>query len=212
MSLNRFNLVTPFSMYVVGQSNSGKTVWILKLIDEIDNLCDTKIDKIIFCYSFDQNQYCTLKNDSRVMFNKGPLTLEEIKEIDGKKMIIFDDLCDNIKQSELFEIFSKGVHHSSINFLFVTQNAFMNNRSNRVNCTYLTLMRNPADKLQVMNLSKQMFPENSRYLIDSFNDATARPYGYLVIDNSATTHPDMRLVSNIFKDEGPTVVYVPRKT
>lgn len=205
-----FTFKTPFAMYIVGQSNSGKTVWISKLLKELDRLLDKDIERIIYCYGVRQPFYDQISRDNRVILNDGPLNLSEIQSYEGKKLVIFDDLCSEVNDKSMFEIFSKGVHHSDINFIFITQDAFMNKRSNRINSTYIVLIRSPADRLQVMNLSKQLFPENTKYMLESYADATSRPYGYLVIDNHALTDPNLRLISNIFTDEQPTVLYTPR--
>lgn len=208
----RLTFKTPFAMYLVGQSNSGKTVWISKLIEEMDTLFDKQIDKIIYCYGVRQPFYEQLSQNSRVFLNEGPMNLSEIRHFEGRKLVIFDDLCSEVNDKSMFEIFSRGVHHSDINFVFITQDAFMNKRSNRINCTYLVLMRSPADRLQILNLSRQLFPENIKYMTESYTDATSRPYGYLVIDNHALTDPSMRLITNIFKDEQPTIVYTPKNS
>ena len=46
------------------------------------------------------------------------------------------------------------------------------------------IFRNPRDSLGISTLVKQMFPKHTNYLMEAFDDATSKPYGYLKdIDN-----------------------------
>ena len=46
-------------------------------------------------------------------------------------------------------------------------------RNITLNSKYFTLFKNPRDKCQIVHLSRQMYPENTKFLLD---DATAAPY------------------------------------
>ena len=76
-----------------------------------------------------------------------------------------------------------------------------------LNFHYLVIFRNPRDSLSVSTLAKQMFPGRTDYLMESFRDATSRPYGYLVIDCHQLTSENMRLRTNILPGERQ-IVYV----
>ncbi len=78
-----------------------------------------------------------------------------------------------------------------------------------LNTHYLVLFKNPRDALQVATLARQMYPGQNKFLSESFNDATLKPYGYLLIDLRADTEEKYRLRTNIFPDE-LQVVYVPK--
>jgi hypothetical protein len=65
----------------------------------------------------------------------------------------------------------------------------------------MMVFRNPRDLLGITTLAKQMFPKNSDYLLEAFRDATAKPYGYLLIDCHQLTPEEMRLRTNIFPGE-----------
>ena len=47
----------------------------------------------------------------------------------------------------------------------------------------------------------QMYPKNVDYLLESYNDATKRPYGYLLLDLHQLTPQDIRLQTNILPNE-----------
>ena len=55
----------------------------------------------------------------------------------------------------------------------------------------------PRDSSQVSHLAKQMFPGHVKYMQEAFQDATKRPYGYLLCD----LKPETRLRTSIFPGE-----------
>lgn len=78
-----------------------------------------------------------------------------------------------------------------------------------LNTNYLTLFNNPRDKYQISVLGRQMFPGNTKYFLEAFNDATSTPYGYLLIDYKSKTPDYLRLRTNLLSDR--QVVYIPKK-
>ena len=73
-------------------------------------------------------------------------------------------------------------------------------------------MRNPADRLQVAMLGRQLFPESPRFLAEAFDDATSDvPFSYLML-NLHPHNQDMRMkvCTGIFSDE-KLFVYLPKK-
>jgi len=77
-----------------------------------------------------------------------------------------------------------------------------------VNAHYLALFKNPSDKLQVVALARQMYPKQSQFMIDAFQDATSEAYSYLFVDLSQDCPEELRLRTNIFPGE-LTMVYTP---
>ena len=57
----------------------------------------------------------------------------------------------------------------------------------------MLIFRNPRDSLGIATLARQMYPKNVGYLLESYNDATKRPYGYLLLDLHQLTPESMRL-------------------
>ena len=84
------------------------------------------------------------------------------------------------------------------------------NRTISLNSHYLVLFKNPRDATQIVNLAKQMYPGQNRFLKEAYSDATSRPYGYLLIDLKQNTPDSIRIRTNIFPDE-TCAVYVPKK-
>jgi len=108
------------------------------------------------------------------------------------------------------QIFTKVSHHKSLSVLYLTQNLFYKTKQNRtmsLNAHYLVLFKNPRDMTQISHLAAQMYPGKSKYMIESYRDATSVPFSYLLIDLKPDTEEKMRLRSNIFPGE-TTYVYV----
>uniref|UniRef100_A0A183C280 UBX domain-containing protein n=1 Tax=Globodera pallida TaxID=36090 RepID=A0A183C280_GLOPA len=59
----------------------------------------------------------------------------------------------------------------------------------RQNAQYVVLMRSPNSVLAVRNLGVQLFPRQLGYFLDAYRQATSQPYGYLMIDMSASSDP-----------------------
>ena len=77
-----------------------------------------------------------------------------------------------------------------------------------LNSHYLILFKNPRDSLQITTLARQMYPGQSQFLLEAFQDATREPHGYLVIDLKPATNDDERIRTNIL-DRQRQIVYKP---
>jgi hypothetical protein len=67
-----------------------------------------------------------------------------------------------------------------------------------VNSHYIVLFKNPRDAGQVSTLARQMYPGNSKFVIEAFKDATSTPHSYLLFDLRPEQNEKLRLRSNIF--------------
>ena len=75
--------------------------------------------------------------------------------------------------------------------MYLTQNLFP---PGKLSCTislnshYMITFKNPRDSLGISTLTRQMYPHNTNFLLQSFQDATKKPYGYLLLDLHQLTH------------------------
>lgn len=105
------------------------------------------------------------------------------------------------KDSRINKLFTEGSHHRNLSVIAINQILFYNkDPTQRQNCHYLVLFKNPIDKQQVMTLARQMYPDNSQHLIRHFKEATEKPFGYLLIDLKPTTPESMRMRTDVFID------------
>ena len=80
-------------------------------------------------------------------------------------------------------------------------------RTVSLNSHYIILFKNPRDRLQISTLARQMYPGQSQFLIEAFQDATKEAYGYLVIDLKPTTADKLRIRTGILPSDRQ-LVYV----
>ncbi len=74
----------------------------------------------------------------------------------------------------------------------------------------MIIFRNPRDQQQLQILSRQIYPNNSRFLIDSFEDATKLPYGYLLLDLKQSTENRNRIQTGILPTQ-QRIIFTERK-
>ena len=78
-------------------------------------------------------------------------------------------------------------------------------RTRNLNVQYLVLFKNPRDQTVVDFLSRQAYPNNRQFLLDSFKDATVNPHGYLFMDFTQQCPDELRVRTDIFNPNGVTV-------
>ena len=79
-----------------------------------------------------------------------------------------------------------------------------------LNAQYMIVFKNPRDSSQLANLARQVYPGRGAFVQEAFADATASPYGYLLIDLKQNTPDDMRLRTSVLPDDAHQWVYVPK--
>ena len=190
----------PMTMNVCGPTCSGKTTWLKQLLLNVDKMIQPKSHNIFWFYKRWQPIYTELKKKlNNIKFIQSiPPALKNAKFFDERfpTLFIFDDLMrDATKNSDICELYTEGSHHRNLSVICLLQNIYHHGRENRtmsLNTQYLVLFKNPCDQLQVMTLSRQMFPYRSYQFMDQFNQATAKPFGYLVIDLKQKKKPTTR--------------------
>ena len=73
----------------------------------------------------------------------------------------------------------------------------------------MVLFKNPRDANQFAILARQMYPKQSQYAVEAYEDAKREPYSYLLVDIRPEQDEDLRLRTNIFPGE-KHYVYVPK--
>ena len=180
-------------MMVTGPSGSGKTEWTRKLL--LSSLVQPPPERILWCFGQWQPLYEDLqKRIPCIEFIRGiPDYLDNAQFMDPSKrnLIIFDDLMTEAKcDQRIADLFTKGSHHRNISIVYLTQNVFPQGRACRdiaLNTQYLVLFNNPIDRQQVATLARRIYPSTCATFMRKFEDATARPYGYLVLDLKSST-------------------------
>jgi hypothetical protein len=201
--------VHPFSCLISGPSQSGKTVFISKILKAPHLYIFQPQTRVVWCYGAKNvSQFARIQNISQlpIEFVEGLPDLEDL-DCDGKKQIVvLDDLMTSAgKSKDVADLFTKGCHHRDLSVFLTVQNFFHQGHSMRdihTSCIYDFVMKNPRDLSQIGFIERQMFPDKKNFLVDAYQQATKKPFGYLGIDLAQGTPDDERLFTNIFPGEG----------
>lgn len=200
----------PWAALIAGPSGAGKTVFVKNFLHYRDSMSDTVFERIIFYYSEWQPTYLELGKN--IEFLEGVPQPSDYNDDPRAKLVIIDDLMTEASGKTVVNMFTKGSHHRNMSIIFITQNLFHHGlREISLNANYIVVFKNPRDKAQIQYLSRQIYPENSRFAIEAYLDATSKPYGYLLFDLKQSTPDNLRLRTNIFPNTEFPVVYIPIK-
>jgi hypothetical protein len=192
-----------------GPTSSGKTVLIRLILKHHKSIIYFKAMsieklKVLWAYGQWQNQYDEEIPNVEMRYVEGLPSEEEILS-DKPHIIIIDDLMSELgSDKKLTNLFTKGSHHNDISVIFISQNIFHQGSQMRtisLNCHYMLLMKNPRDKAQIMALAAQIYPNNNKFLIEAFNDATKSQFGYIKVDMKQDTPDNLRVQTRITPEE-----------
>ena len=213
-----FCFKTPCSIMVVGQSGSGKTCLVERILYHLPRLTDKPLHHIHYVYGANQAKFKDMKErlKSKITFSTqlpdGPEDLLEIFKGKPGLLVIDDYQNEAVDDPRVANLFTKHSHHCDVTCIFIGQSIFPKGKYARTmstNSHYYMCFYNPRDEVSIKTLLQQAFAENYRYAIDSFRDATAEPLKYMLLDLHPKTPRDQRIKANVLPDEGFTVVYKP---
>jgi hypothetical protein len=93
-----------------------------------------------------------------------------------------------------------GSHHRSLSTIYVVQTLFTQIRASHdvsLNCQYLVLFNSPIDIHQISLLARRTYPRNPDKMINKFEEAVSRPYGYLLVDFKPGTTESKKLKTDV---------------
>jgi DNA polymerase III delta prime subunit len=191
------DLQHPMTMLIAGPSGSGKTVFTTNFVRSLNRLFkNTRFTDIIWCYS----EAGSIGEDRLpdVTYHEG-LPSEDM--YDGTaKLVILDDLMHETDDS-VAKLFTKISHHRNVSVILLNQNIFPRNKNARdiaLNSHYMVIFKNVRDKAQISHLARQVCPDNTKFFMDAYNQATGKAHGYLFMDFKQGTADSMRFATDIF--------------
>lgn len=183
----------PSTCLMVGPSQAGKTSLVRQMIKE--NIYEKQFRKIKWCYLYSAPWFA---EEPHFEFVSGlPDTYE------NGDLVVIDDFIHHLDE-KIADLFVGKSHHSGFSVILILQNLFPRSKVMRdisLNSHYLILFKNPRDMNQINCLGRQLYPRNSRFLIDAHIKATNKPHGYLVVDLHPRTTEQHRLRDSLFPDK-----------
>ena len=195
----------PFSMLVVGPTQSGKTDFVEQMFEEPRFAFPTKRKgQILWFYNQWQPRYEIMERAFGVEFEHGlPDWSENLQELDPEMhhILVFDDLMHQAVNSPILSrLFTQGRHRNA-SVILLMQNMFPKGKYNTDisrNAQYLVLFRSPSDRKQINTIADRIFAEDRFKFMQIYSKATSVPYGYVLIDNHPRTNPENQVVTDVF--------------
>ena len=191
----------PFKWCLVGSSGSGKTMFSLQLIKNIQHIVDNTPSKIVIIYKEYQNIYEEFKNYFPTeILHEEEADIEYItKNNKDRLLLICDDLYFSKKLDDISEQFLVKGRHRNTSWLVLTQSIF--NRPALINisrnCNHITLFKTVRLNEPHIFFS-QLRPKASKVLQNIFAKATESSFSYIDIDLSQTCPDKYRYKTKLF--------------
>jgi hypothetical protein len=201
----------PFTCITAGPTGSGKTILIRRILKNwkktilIPGYEKKELD-VLWIYGQFQELYKQKIENCVVNYSE---YLPEESELRNQnvKVIIIDDLMFELgKNDRMSNLFTRGSHHFDLSVIFIVQNFFHQSKQMRtisLNSQYIIILKNFRDQNQIEYLGKQLFKNKIRSFKRAFDDATAKPYGYLLIDLKPDTPNKLRIRTRLTAEELP---------
>lgn len=209
--------ISPTTVCVVGPSQSGKSFFTKRLIENAGAMFTKTPEKILYAYSEYQKMFDDMLHISNLSFHEGlpdREALEKLSENCEHSLVILDDLMSKVVNSEdQLHLFTVTSHHKGISCIYMTQNMYMQGKYAKtiaLNSANFVLLRNPRDMRQLITFASQILPGQTRYFTESYLKATKdQRYSYLLVDISPHREDNQFMLrSGIFPGD-TCVVYKP---
>lgn len=196
------------TMCVAGPSHSGKTTFVLKLLDHRQEIFNCHVNRVVWCYGIYQHKL------NSVLQGKGydvHANIINVSDIQPNDIIVLDDLIHESKSSQdVTSMFTRAAHHKPCFIIFIMQNLFppgKESRTRSLNTHYYVIFKNPRDKSQVEFLARQIFPRHPKTLTRIFEEATEKAHSYLFVDLTQECPDKYRFRTNLF--QSPMIIFQP---
>ena len=139
----------PFTCIVAGCTQSGKTVWVKTLLENVQKTISPTPQRIIWCYGQWQPLYFDMmRTMPGIEFNEGiPDDIDDPDYLDvsQRNLIVLDDLmAQSGKEKRIADLFTRGSHHRNLSVIYIVQNIFHQGKEMRnisLNAHYIVLFK-----------------------------------------------------------------------
>ena len=126
ISTDMLCLKTPARITLSGPSGSGKTEWIRRFLKHHPDIIGRRFDISMYVYGEYQDLFDLIKKENPSMkWSEGfseELIEKEFKNTTGCKLLIVDDLLQEVSKDKFFHSFYvRASHHWNVTVIFTTQ-------------------------------------------------------------------------------------------
>ena len=94
-----------------------------------------------------------------------PSEIDSLFDRNVNNLIILDDMMDEATQDKPISQLLKRARHGNLQVIYLTQKLFhKNQREISLNSDYMVIFKNPRDKTQFTNFTKQFMPRKYKFL------------------------------------------------
>ena len=159
-----FYFRTPSLLYLTGTSYSGKTEFILKLIENHQRLFIPAIKRVVFVYGENQPSLFERVKEAypETEFVNGLFELQSKIQFSPSlpTLLVLDDIAHESSTSEyVLQLAVRESHHKAITVIYVQHNLYQQNKYSKtisLQAKYLILFKNPRDVNQYKYLGDQI--------------------------------------------------------
>jgi len=193
----------PCTICVVGGSDSGKTSFILKLVQYKDD---------VFAGAPFNHFYWCLPEEAPVpaaiAAHEPPFTilrgLPKKSDILNDSLLIIDDLGRAAQSPAVADFWTIHSHHSRITCVLTLHNLFYKSPYSRdiaLSTKYTVFLRQPRSPASFLHYAVQTLGKGAaNSLYQCYLEANKKPYAHFISDCTQTCPPALRFRSNIFPD------------
>lgn len=206
----------PAGIIISGPPQSGKTVFTLDLLDNLDRIADKPVQRIFWFYGAHTPTISLLdsKYQGRIQTVHGlPDDFSNLVADDGSHTLaIFDDLLREASESKaLVDLTSRQSSHGNISWVLILQDLFYKGKERVTllrNAHYIVQFKNPLNHTIPYLLAQRVLPQDRKAFMEIFQKATSRPHGHLLIDGTQQASELLRFRTDIFGEF--QIAYVPK--
>ena len=212
---------------MIGPSMSGKSVKVLKLLENDQSIFDRQFHQVMYAsptaqdtdygYLRQMQNVCDGTKKKLVIVDRVP-TVKEVREYFATEpvLLILDDVMCFQDKSTLIVLSSMHVHHSQISVIFCIQNPYekgnakFNVQSLSRNCTGRFLFHQVSDKLVFRFLNLSLFPEKKNFLSECISFAKSQyklNYIYVNCEYFTNLPENYRCYTGLFPGESETPIF-----
>lgn len=175
----------PFRIVCNAPSGSGKSNWVVNLIELFSKGDGTFSTIEIFCRCKDEPLYQYLVDKTKGLI-KIYENLSELKDINSydkteNHLIVFDDLCLEKNQSKISEFFLRG-RKQGVSLIYLSQSYYQIPKMIRLNSNYLVILKLGQKRNLNMIMSELSLGVTKDQLIKIYNYATRDKFDVLLVD------------------------------